>query len=45
MSTEDFIEEFIVLRALRVVTCFLDGDDTSLRDLKNGVFLKNIKFM
>jgi len=45
MSTDDFIEVLIVLSALRVVTCFLDGDDTSRRDLKNGVFLKKIRFI
>jgi len=32
-------------KALRVVTCFLEGVETSLNDLKNGVFLKNIKFI
>jgi len=45
MSTEDFIEVLIVPSALSVVTCFLDGEDTSLSDLKNGVFLKKTKFM
>lgn len=42
---EDLIDELIVPNALSVVTCFLEGEDTSLNDLKNGVFLKKTRFM
>jgi hypothetical protein len=40
--TEDFIDKLITRRPFSVVVCFLLGVDTSLIDLKKGVFLKKI---
>lgn len=45
INIEDLIDELIVPNALRVVTCFLDGEDTRRSDLKKGVFLKKTKFI
>ena len=41
---EDLIDRLITRKPLSVVVCFLLGVETSLSDLKNGVFLKNIVF-
>ena len=41
MIIEDLIDRLMTRKALSVVVCFLLGVDTSLKDLKNGVFLKN----
>ena len=44
-SKEDLIEVFISTSAFSVVVCFLEGVETNLRDLKNGVPLKNDKLI